>query len=233
MLVSFFLVDFVHEFISVGEGDKVHLEEAGELVPEVGNHGGDVRGHDDIVHLPEGVIAGEGLFREDVHAGTGDFFLREGVNEGCFIDDGGAGDIDEEGGSLHEGEFLLPEEVIRLWCRREGGDDDVSLREDFGELVFEVDMVGEHFCREVFLYGEDAGLEDFRSLGDGAADAAEAYDEDGLAEEGVAAGAYPFMGALVADGVWDAAHPCEEQGEGVLGDGAVVDAVGIREVDGA
>ena len=42
MLVSFFLVDFVHEFISVGEGDKVHLEEAGELVPEVGNHGGDV-----------------------------------------------------------------------------------------------------------------------------------------------------------------------------------------------
>ena len=62
MSVSFFLVDFVHEFISAGEGDKVHLEEAGELVPEVGNHGGDVRGHDDIVHLPEGVIAGEGLF---------------------------------------------------------------------------------------------------------------------------------------------------------------------------
>ena len=233
MSVSFFLVDFVHEFFSAGEGDKVHLEEAGELVPEVGNHGGDVRGHDDIVHLPEGVIAGEGLFREDVHAGTGDLFLREGVNEGGFIDDGGAGDIDEEGGSLHEGEFLLSEEMICLGRRREGGDDDVGLREDFGELVFEIDMVSEHFCREVFLYGEDAGLEDFCSLGDGAADAAEAYDEDGLAEEGVAAGAYPFMGALVADGVGDAAHPCEEQGEGVLGDGAVVDAVGVREMNGA
>ena len=108
MLVSFFLVDFVHEFISAGEGDEVHLEEAGELVPEVGNHGGDVRGHDDIVHLPEGVIAGEGLFREDVHAGTGDFFLREGVNEGGFIDDGGAGDIDEEGGFFMRANSFSP-----------------------------------------------------------------------------------------------------------------------------
>ena len=192
-----------------------------------------MRGHDDIVHLPEGVIAGEGFFREDVHAGTGDFFLREGVYEGGFIDDGGAGDVDEEGGFLHEGEFLLAEEVLGLGGRGEGGDDDVGLGEDFSELVFEVDVVSEHFCGEVFLYGEDACLEDFRSLGDGAADAAEAYDEDGLAEEGFPAGTDPFVGALVADGVGDAAHPCKEEGEGVLGDGAVVDAVGIREMNGA
>ena len=190
-------------------------------------------GHDDVLHVPERMVRRQGFPGEHIHAGAGDGFTLQGIDESRFIYHRGPGNIDEKGGRFHGLEFFRIEEVFRFRCGWKGSNDDIRLRQDIHDFFLGIHMVRKEFLGQVFLHSQDMGLEDFGPLGDGAADAAESYDEDGLAEKGLSVGTHPFMGRLAADGIGNAAEPGQEQGHGVFRHGPVMDAVGVGEDNGA
>lgn len=64
-----------------------------------------------FVDVEEGVIRWDGFGGEDVAGGAGDLSVVEGGDEGGFVDDAAAGDVDEVGGGFHFGELGLADEV--------------------------------------------------------------------------------------------------------------------------
>ena len=141
---------------------------------------GDVGGEDDVVALPEGVVAGERLDFIDVEGGAGDFLGFEGVVEVVELDDDAAADVDEDGVALHFPDAGAVEEAFGLGGMRGADDDEVGL----GEEVVEagggqegVDAFGGFGL--VGIGGDDFHAEGFAAAGDFLADVAEADDAEG------------------------------------------------------
>src|ERR1039458_10351636 len=49
-----------------------------------------MRGDDDVFHIPEWMIGSERLGGEDVQCRTGDLFLLQGLDQGALVDDAAA-----------------------------------------------------------------------------------------------------------------------------------------------
>ena len=179
------------------------------------------------------MVGGERLAAEYVHRRAGEASAPEGVHHGFFIDDGGAGDIQEEGPFFHGIEFFSAEKFFRFRRGGEGRGDDVRFGEDGHDIFRGGDFVGKGFRREAPLHGDDLHAEGAGLRGEGFADASESGDEELLSADGVAFGTFPLVGVLVPHGFGEAVVPCEEERHGVLRHGAVMDAAGIGENDGA
>src|SRR5258707_12242202 len=79
-----------------------------------------VLGDDDVLHVPEGRILGQGLLGEHVEGGAGDFPALQRVKERVLVDDASARKVDEEGGRLNRREAFGIDAVFRLgWEGRE------------------------------------------------------------------------------------------------------------------
>src|SRR5713226_2491108 len=72
-----------------------------------------VWGDDDVVERSEGVIRGERLTVEDVETGTGEVTRTESLDKGRLLDDRTAGDVHQDGASLHLGEVVGTQRVAR------------------------------------------------------------------------------------------------------------------------
>src|SRR5438105_11178443 len=66
-----------------------------------------VWGDDDVVERSEGVIRRKRLTVEDVETGTGEVTGTESLDKGRLLDDRTAGDVHQDGASLHLGELVL------------------------------------------------------------------------------------------------------------------------------
>lgn len=64
----------------------------------------DVWGEDAVVQGLQAFV-NYWFFFEDVEACAPDSFFAEGVDQGCFLDDGAAGGVDEDGVGFHQAEF--------------------------------------------------------------------------------------------------------------------------------
>ena len=96
---------------------------------------------DDVGHVPEGALRGEGLLPEDVGGEAAEVTRLECPDEGGLVDDGAPGDVDEYGPLLHGCELLLPYEAAGLLG--EGADEDhvVGLAEHGVEVSPGVELI--------------------------------------------------------------------------------------------
>src|SRR5437660_12838022 len=60
-----------------------------------------VLGDYDVLHVPEGRILGQGLFREHVERGTGTLPFFQRIVQRVLVHHAAAREVDEEGGRLH------------------------------------------------------------------------------------------------------------------------------------
>ncbi len=95
--------------------------------------GCDVRCDDHVLHLPEGMVCGQGFDFEDIQAGAGDVAFLQCDGQVLQIDDGAAADVDQVAGVLHQLELGRAEQFFCLGSMRRCDDDEVA----DGEQVFE------------------------------------------------------------------------------------------------
>src|SRR5438105_5917921 len=89
-----------------------------------------VWGDDDVVERSEGVIRREGLTVEDVETGTGEVTGTERLDKGRLLDDRTAGDVHQDGASLHPGEVVGTQRVARALREDEEDSEDVRGRHE-------------------------------------------------------------------------------------------------------
>ena len=147
-------------------------------------------GADDVGELPVGVFGGvcafgvpEGVpevgFPPDVQGGSGDSSFLEGGVEGLLLDDGGSGDVHDEGGGLHEAYLVFADHASGLRGEGDGDHQEVRLH----HYVVQVAPAPQIFEPEGFFqFGvgaapdcENLHLEGLEAFGDLDADAAHAY----------------------------------------------------------
>ena len=126
----------------IGQGDEgLAVDETADILQQgfqvpfgdVCRSGGDVRGDDDVVHLPEGMIRGQGFDFEDIQTGAGDVAFLQCDGQILQIDDRAAADVDQVAGVLHLLELGRAEQFFSLGSMRCCDDDEVA----DGEQVFE------------------------------------------------------------------------------------------------
>src|SRR5204863_1577422 len=91
-----------------------------------------VRGDDDVVQRSEGVLRRERLTVENVETGTGEVTGTESLDEGRLLDDRTAGNIHQNGASLHHGEVVGTQRVARALREDEKDSKDVRGRHELG-----------------------------------------------------------------------------------------------------
>ena len=82
---------------------------------------------DDVVHIPECVVAGQGFSLENVERGTRDFPVDESLGQVGQIDDGPTADVDQVGSGLHQPELLTPKHLVCLGGVRGGDGHEVTV----------------------------------------------------------------------------------------------------------
>lgn len=95
--VSIVFAGDVVERLAGGPAFEVGEEELHRLVEPGGGVVGGVGREEHVVHCPEGVGGGERLGVIDVEHGAADAPAGEGADEGGFLDDGPAADVDQDG----------------------------------------------------------------------------------------------------------------------------------------
>src|SRR5260221_1700127 len=73
-----------------------------------------VLGDDDVLHVPERRILGQGLPGEHVERGAGDFAVPERDQQRILVHHAAAREVYEEGGGLHRREDFRIDDVFRL-----------------------------------------------------------------------------------------------------------------------
>src|SRR6267143_6180254 len=93
-----------HVFLDHGKREaRVAVEEAALVL-----------GDDDVLHVPEGRILGQGLLGEHVERGARDFPVLQCVEERVLVHHAAAREVDEEGGGPHRREYFRVDDVFRL-----------------------------------------------------------------------------------------------------------------------
>jgi len=211
------------EFVAAFEGFDL------EAVHGFAGVEGEVGGEEDVREGEEGAEGvaggGEGFLAVDIEAGTGEAASEEGFEEGGFIDEGAAGDVDEDGGGPHEGEFGAADEVAGLRVEDGVEGDEIGGGEEVGKARAFFNAGALHGGGiDMGIETEDAHAEARAShAGEAAADAADADEAEGFAGE---VAAKPFGNgpgpAVAAHGGVEGAELAGEgdhEGEGAFGDG--------------
>ena len=238
IVVGGFGDDVGHELKLVGL-DVVSV--AGDVVDEVvgGAEGladdglvgarGDVGGDDGVGSREKRMIGGGRFDVEDVGSVAAEFAGVEGSNHVVDDHDLAAGAVEDDGTVAHLCDLLGIDHVAGGFVEEAVKGDDVGVVEDFVHVGAFVDLMGGgKFVVEVGIVCDDGHGEGARTGGDFFADAAEADDAHGFVHDFVADGFLPsgLPGTVFDVGGVDLDFPgdAEEEAEGVLGDGRVVDA---------
>jgi hypothetical protein len=214
------------EGFSLEEALKILDGEGGGVLTSVFGGAGDVGEEGDVGQAAEGGVFGEGFGFVDIEADlevggaiTGD------MDEGGFVDDCTATDVDEDAAGADGAEEFFGDDVVILFGVGGEFDDDVVL----GEEVLEGGGAGDAIFLEDGV--RDAGGESGNGNAEGAeewdhflGDGAKAVEADASAEEALGDGFHAVFPATVAVHgdvpVGGAAHGGEDEEESTFGDGA-------------
>ena len=116
----------------MGESADVFKQNVQVPCGDTGSQAGDVRGDDDVLHLPQWVARGQGFGFENVESGTGDFTGFERDREVSEIDSCAPADVDEVTGRLHLLKLRPAKHLLRLRGVGSGNDDEIALRQQVG-----------------------------------------------------------------------------------------------------
>jgi hypothetical protein len=173
-----------------------------------------------------------GFVLKDIEADILDEAGLESVDEGGFVHDAAAGDIDEGAGGAEGGEHGGVNEVVGGGPTGAGEDEKIG----GGGEADEGGMVGVRDGLGLAAVVGDGKTEGGEAGGDGLADAAEAEDSGGLAtERGGERELGLEPGVLVEEAICldEAAAGHEDEGGGEVGDVVGEDAGGVGEADAA
>lgn len=193
-----------------------------------------MRGNNNVRRLPQPTRLGQRLRDKHIQRGAADLAGLESIHQRVLVDGGAAADVDDPGVLGQQLEALGVEGVLGGVGAGQDHDEGVGLGEQLGELVLAVDLDA---VAHALAAGDalDLGAEAAQVRGERLCDVAEAPDEDaGVAQGGEGAGgavglgpaevAGPLVLELVVAHLVEAAGGVEEEAEGVLGDGVVVEA---------
>jgi hypothetical protein len=214
------------ESFTLKEAMKILDGEGGGVLASVFGRAGDVGEEGDVGQAAEWGVLGEGFGFVDIKADlkVGDAVTGD-LNEGGFVDNCTATDVDEDAAGADGAEEFFGDDVVIFFGVGGEFDDDVVL----GEEMFEGGGAGD----AVFLKDgvRDAGGESGDGNTEGAeewdhflGDGAKAVEADASAEEALGDGFHAVFPATVAVHgdvpVSGAAHGGEDKEEATFGDGA-------------
>src|SRR5690606_15723846 len=132
--VAEFFVDDVAELAAWGVGAQVGQEQVDEGVGPAGGVACREGGDEDVGHVPQRGVLGQGFGVEDVEGGAGDAAVLQGGGEGWFVDEFAAADVDDAGGGFAVGEDGVVDEVPGLVGQGCGEDEVVVVAGVVGQV---------------------------------------------------------------------------------------------------
>ncbi len=133
-------IDYVHERLVAGESFEILDQDFGMAFRHTHRGSCDVRGDEDVRHLPEGVVSGEWFDLADIEGGTREVAGLQGGGQVGEVDDDAATDVDEVAAGTHAGEGIGSEEFFGEWGVRGSDDDEVALCQERGEMIERLDF---------------------------------------------------------------------------------------------
>lgn len=202
-------------------------EQAGQIVDEqaVGpfdgrcGGGSDVRGQGNFRVLPEPVAGGQGLGLDHIESGMADDTAVEGVEQGRFVNQAAAGDIDEDGVGFHGGEGGSIDHVPRFVGQWGGEDDAIDLRQAVNQRVRMVDLCGAIGGAGSSAQARDMGAKGSEALAGFLADCAVADDQPPAAGDLAEGDAFPGLAGLLGPAQSAVLEVVEGGPEDPFGDG--------------
>src|SRR5262245_11411455 len=100
-----------------------------------------MRRNEHIRHGPKGRGGRQRFLARHVEPGGGQALLLQGLNQGRFVDDAAARDIDQGCRGLHQTDRLGIDQVLRFWRERTGKRNDIGLRQKLAQAILPIDRV--------------------------------------------------------------------------------------------